>query len=339
MNLEESKAVPHYSRLFCFDIAKGIGIFLVIIGHVVLSSQRYIYSFHMPLFFLISGYFLSCKDSLPNYVYKRTKQLMLPYLLTAAAGTAAMLLYGCMSDCGLSCGQILEERTLANLYGLGWYYTVPFIGKHVQMAGTLWFLPALLFSLLTVRLSLKFEYPFIFVIVVSTLAYLSARVFLLPLSVQGGINASLFVYIGYIARKCGFIQSRTYSSWWAIVISALIWGISVYKFGGMGINLCSYPNYFVNSFAAICMSYLLIRFCMLIERIEIAKNVLSYIGKNTLFIFCFHAFTQAAFWSFSPEFHIHPMTWGNAILRIMFYLVSPIIALLVKDFVMRQMRK
>ena len=49
-------------RLAAFDIAKGIGIILVIVGH---SSgticNRYIDSFHMPLFFIISGYFLSCK--------------------------------------------------------------------------------------------------------------------------------------------------------------------------------------------------------------------------------------------------------------------------------------
>ena len=39
------------------DILKGIGIFYVILGHVTHTSFlfRYIYSFHMPLFFFISG--------------------------------------------------------------------------------------------------------------------------------------------------------------------------------------------------------------------------------------------------------------------------------------------
>lgn len=49
-------------RDLSFDIAKGIGIFLVIIEHMVnfmpIWLRAYICSFHMPLFFFISGYFI-----------------------------------------------------------------------------------------------------------------------------------------------------------------------------------------------------------------------------------------------------------------------------------------
>lgn len=40
------------------DIAKGIGIILVILGHSGVNSEikDFIYGFHMPLFFVISGY-------------------------------------------------------------------------------------------------------------------------------------------------------------------------------------------------------------------------------------------------------------------------------------------
>lgn len=39
------------------DIAKGIGILLVVWAHILLVgvSHRVIYAFHMPLFFMISG--------------------------------------------------------------------------------------------------------------------------------------------------------------------------------------------------------------------------------------------------------------------------------------------
>ena len=42
------------------DIAKGIGIFLVVLGHFTVFASplyHYIYLFHMPLFFFISGMF------------------------------------------------------------------------------------------------------------------------------------------------------------------------------------------------------------------------------------------------------------------------------------------
>lgn len=54
-------------RLLYIDIAKGIGIILVVLLHIIFSSDRfsalsyirnYIYAFHMPLFFIISGYCL-----------------------------------------------------------------------------------------------------------------------------------------------------------------------------------------------------------------------------------------------------------------------------------------
>lgn len=43
------------------DIAKGIGIFLVVFGHVPLPMDLItpIYLFHMPLFFFLSGMFSS----------------------------------------------------------------------------------------------------------------------------------------------------------------------------------------------------------------------------------------------------------------------------------------
>lgn len=48
------------SRLLEFDIAKGIAILCVILGHLGIKEiDRVVFVFHMPLFFLISGYFLS----------------------------------------------------------------------------------------------------------------------------------------------------------------------------------------------------------------------------------------------------------------------------------------
>lgn len=45
------------------DILKGIGILLVIIGHCDLFAvfRSIIYSFHMPLFIILSGYFFTYK--------------------------------------------------------------------------------------------------------------------------------------------------------------------------------------------------------------------------------------------------------------------------------------
>lgn len=72
-------------RLEYIDIAKGIGIFLVVIGHCVKPSSilhSYIFSFHMPLFFFLSGLcFNDTKYStfIP-FLKRRVCTLLLPLL-------------------------------------------------------------------------------------------------------------------------------------------------------------------------------------------------------------------------------------------------------------------
>lgn len=48
------------NRIEYLDIAKAIAIFLVVVGHAALTFDKpywriAIYSFHMPLFFVVSG--------------------------------------------------------------------------------------------------------------------------------------------------------------------------------------------------------------------------------------------------------------------------------------------
>ena len=77
-------------RLPYFDVLKLFAIFLVLWGHCIqyfLSSQysdepvyRYIYSFHMPLFMMISGYFSASSMRLhfTELITKKSRQLLLP---------------------------------------------------------------------------------------------------------------------------------------------------------------------------------------------------------------------------------------------------------------------
>lgn len=78
-------------RILYLDNIKGFAILLVVLGHCIQFSNpkfdddflfRFIYSFHMPLFFMVSGY-VSCKIqfSWKETIRKRLYQLMLPYLL------------------------------------------------------------------------------------------------------------------------------------------------------------------------------------------------------------------------------------------------------------------
>ncbi len=64
------------------DIAKGIGIILVVWAHASGPFSDYIYQFHMPLFFFISGMLYRSEDkSNKEYIQRKVKSLLIPFLL------------------------------------------------------------------------------------------------------------------------------------------------------------------------------------------------------------------------------------------------------------------
>lgn len=65
------------------DWVKTFGLILVILGHgdlVSESVQKYIYSFHMPLFFVLSGFLYHPRD-IKNTIKRDWKRLLIPYLI------------------------------------------------------------------------------------------------------------------------------------------------------------------------------------------------------------------------------------------------------------------
>ena len=69
------------NRIEWIDIAKGYGIILVIIGHITtLYITVWIYSFHMFLFFFLSGYLFQPNSYLIEFCRRKIKTLLVPYI-------------------------------------------------------------------------------------------------------------------------------------------------------------------------------------------------------------------------------------------------------------------
>lgn len=68
-------------RIAHIDIAKGIAIWLMIVGHMEISelTRLYIYSFHMPLFFMMSGMFFNKERCFVENLKTSTRTLLIPY--------------------------------------------------------------------------------------------------------------------------------------------------------------------------------------------------------------------------------------------------------------------
>ena len=83
MRAEQSRAEQSRAeqRNTVIDIAKGIGMLLVVFGHLSERTQALrilAYSFHMPLFFIISGFLLNMKKTVRQSIGKDLLKFVLP---------------------------------------------------------------------------------------------------------------------------------------------------------------------------------------------------------------------------------------------------------------------
>jgi len=84
-NLHNSFYLTETGRDYQIDAMKGVAIILVLFGHVTTPgfADRLLYSFHMPLFFFLSGYvaFASAqKYKTGELLFRRVKSLLVPFI-------------------------------------------------------------------------------------------------------------------------------------------------------------------------------------------------------------------------------------------------------------------
>ena len=101
------------SRNYSLDVARGIGICLVVLGHTLTYDNwpsRFIFTFHMPLFFVISGMLYSrgkIEDFNGKYMsaylfFLLLSVVKLPFdssLLPSSWGGVCRMLWGCFVHC------------------------------------------------------------------------------------------------------------------------------------------------------------------------------------------------------------------------------------------------
>ena len=83
------------ARNHWLDISKGIAIILMVIGHTSLPDMlsRFIYAFHMPLFFIATGFITQWnKLAFPDFMRHKLHSLILPFTIYSAV--VLLILYG-----------------------------------------------------------------------------------------------------------------------------------------------------------------------------------------------------------------------------------------------------
>lgn len=188
-------------RISWIDWAKFIGLCLVVYGHVPPTNSidhTIIYSFHMPLFFLISGlFFVPEKWSLKNTTF----QLLIPYVLLNIILVAITICIDSLlsnKDCFVNMSNGLIGILLGTSDGEAPYRVI---------GGASWFLVALFIVRLNAKWLSRYSLVSQFLIVASqsVLFFILDKQFKwLPWSLDSAVYGTLFFLVGYHFRHILF---------------------------------------------------------------------------------------------------------------------------------------
>lgn len=195
-------------RIIWADYAKALGIFLMLLGHCELKNQNlfdWIYTFHMPLFFILTGYFMPTKEiGFDAYFKKNVRQLIVPYvfyyLLTLPFG-----LFVIYSHPDNHPYNGLMEFLLKPLIGM---FLVKTTDISFQTNGPSWFFVALFIVRLLFYVNVKYKYDRRVLLLSNTVAIFTFY----ALSKLGVSNIFRFMpaLLGYPLITIGFLF-RKYS--------------------------------------------------------------------------------------------------------------------------------
>ena len=176
-------------RLEYIDSAKAIAIILVIVGHchwlgAIPNLGSFIYSFHMPLFFIVSGFFmkqLSFREALKKY----SRAYLWPYLVIGILITIVGI-FKSLTD-----NEHWYSLLSLNLTKIVWGSNCEseiFLGN-IPHIGPSWFLLALFWGCMIFTVLSKMQSKLqqcVLLLVGASYSLCSARILKTPLSIQGG---------------------------------------------------------------------------------------------------------------------------------------------------------
>lgn len=274
-----------------FDVAKAIALAGVIIGHSTYLGTpdrlaSIFYSFDMPLFFIVSGFFSKPEAKLtPDYVKKNVKSLLMPYLITCIGVIGCSFLEAALTG-KTNPIEIANHWFMASLYGCGGI--TPATPAFVSAIGALWYLFALFFGKMLLTVVNQFRHPTILVLGFFFCGNVLAQIFWLPWSILQALSATLFLYIGQIIRKHALLDENSIEPiCWLFMVG--IWGYSGLRFGKLYMVTNTYVNGTQDVIGSIFGSLVILKLCqMACKHIPRVTKPIAWIGKYTLPLFCMH---------------------------------------------------
>ena len=264
------------------DIAKGIGIILVVWAHAYGPGGFYITQFHMPFFFFVSGLLyssagVSCKD----YIARKGKSLLLPFWWWNGLFLPVYFILFYWGN--WSTGVFVKEAA-----------EILFTLEKVPFLGATWFLPALfqvsVFVHFMIRGLRKNRAGDMILLAVSVAVCVLGFSVTFPHRISRTLICSFFYVCGYLYKT--YLRDRIAGrirDVGAIMCGILYIIIASYNEVSLGGNEYRYKLAFiVGVFAATAFLLRLSEWISNIEKLCRLSDHLAYIGRNSMCIVIWH---------------------------------------------------
>lgn len=261
----------------------------MIIGHLnpPLLKQA-IFSFHMPIFFIISGMLYKDREGI---VASRFVKYAKPYLFAITGIIVVVLIKSIITSIisGFDFSLFLDiwSWVLAGCWGS---MSGNFLGHDMPTVGMLWFFWALfwcvVFQHVLARVKREFM-QYVLTLLAVPVSLLTFEVSGLPFSIQSALCCFLFFFAGVKGRDL-FKSFNKY----ALLICIIIWIIDFYFcYNNKGVNfgVLRFTNIPINYLGAFAGSYIILHFSKWLSHFQNRfVEILLFWGRYSAIVMCAH---------------------------------------------------
>ena len=265
------------TRIEWIDMAKGYGIIFVLIGHLYIPIiTPLLYTFHIPLFFFLSGYVFNADYVFELFFLKKIQKIIIPYFFLCIPMIFANILLEYGGSFNFDNLQTEMSRFLIQ-------------ERHT----TMWFLSCLFVLNILIYLIIKIpntrtQYGVVFFISFLGILFWRTGINTLPWNCDIAFVVLPFMYCGYRTRLKGITNKLSIFNWhyamFAFFTTCLL-GFVNYRHTGQRVDLfyslfALEPLSYINSFVGIMT--------MIIVSKITNNSTIKYIGHNSILYFAWH---------------------------------------------------
>lgn len=317
------------SKVKWIDNLKGLTMLAVVLGHIATPLTGFIFSWHMPAFFFLSGFFINIERPIRESIKKEAKRLIVPFFIFGLLGIVAEIIKRNLFPGFEFAYQ--DFSIVKELQGL--FFWMDFTHMH-QYGFVLWFLVALFWGKIILQFLLKVikNKIVIGIICLALFFALANQNFILPFSADKALFSLVWIFGGYFCYNYCIKEDKWKLGNYFIIFAAAMLIVLPIPSVNVAIKVAQTP-----------LASLLFSFSVIVLLVSIFKNFggkyinnpfLEDWGKNSLIILVLHPYTNNAGYIIASKFFNG--NWGvnfiiSVILLIMLLLIIKYVGKIVKN--------